>query len=295
MRKLVRIFMTVVVVFLFLGCIETSDAKKTDDKKNDTIKKSKLRPEIPKEIGTPLDYLPMQIGTTWTYTIEVGEVKPIKYEEVEIKNGDKYYVQRSRKSFMPLLGKKPKKSYLLILKVLKKAEKQGKLEYPNSVELKVIKDELNYYDDAQQVFIAATSSFNFMAHEVITYKEEIISMYNSAWGGWDTSNEPNAFSAHIIFFGKPPQTEISLGENPQDKVLFVGQEPLPINKDIKALHFIRTVKPREKTEGETDSALNQGYEEHLWYVKGKGLYYRTQVINGKVSMTWTLTDFQKAK
>lgn len=245
-------------------------------------KEDNVRPQ-----GSPKDFFPTKVGTTWTYKISLGEVKPLNYEVVMWPRGKSGVTMATRGFFMgSLTGEK--REFTLKIRVKGLASKQGVLKYPIGVELEIEEDELGVFDNCKQVFLAAASSGGFMAHMVIIKDRNSLGAPSSgSWGGW---GEEDGYSMPIIFFIRDPGTQISMGENSSDSILFTGVSKLPVG-NLKGLHFQRVVGATEKKPGEELSGLDQGFTEDTWFVRGKGLSYLVQRVNSKVSMTWTLVDF----
>lgn len=241
--------------------------------------------------GKPINYLPMKIGTTWTYKIEIGEVEPLNHERVIWPQGKTSLVYVTRGRFISYLKREENKIFYLKMRIKGLAAKQGGLEFPIGVELEIEKDELGVFDNAKQVFWAGTSRGSFMAHEVITYPPHSPGAPTGSWGTWGVED---GYSMRILFFGKSPGTEISMGENAIDSLLFTGVERVPGTRNINGLHFVRTVKASQKDEkDEKLSILDRAFSEDVWFVKGKGLFRLEQKVEGKKSMTWTLVDFSE--
>jgi len=279
--KKVLLVACLVIPVLFAGC------KKNSKSQNSVI-------SLP--AGEPIDYLPIAPGTVLVYKIELGDVEPLVYKEVIWPQTKGSIVMVTRSRFWGAIkqsDKEQKKVFLLKMKVKGPAAKQGGLEYPVGVELTVEKDELGVYQDAKQVFWAATSKGRFMCHEVVTYSSDTPgSPQAGAWGNWGAEE---GFSMRILFFGERPDTQVGMGKDSKDKLLFDGIKPVPGSSD-SGLHFVRTVEPQAKKENigsikSIDSSmLDKGFREDSYFLKGKGLVYLEQKVDGKTSMIWRITD-----
>lgn len=239
--------------------------------------------------GEPSDYFPTGVGAKWVYEIEVGEVDPLYYRETVWPVGEEdAWVYSTRGRFF--LADGLQKTFMLEMKVKGVAAKQGLLEYPIGVELEIEKDELGIFEGAKKVFWAVIPS-QFMAHEVVTYPSDMLGAPTSTWGAW---GQEDGFSVRLVFFAEKPGVAISMGEEPKDKLLFVGVEThLPRYEGESLLYFLRTVEPAESEEGEAPSYLDNEFTEDTWFAKGKGLVRLEQRVNGETSMVWTLIQMHK--
>ena len=194
----------------------------------------------------------------------------------------------TRGFFMGSFGEE--KEFFLKMRIKGLAPKQGRMEYPIGVELEILEDGFGIFEDHKQVFFAATSRGGLMAHRVVTRG------YNSPgapsggqWGRWGAED---GYSRPLVFFAEEPGTQISIGDNSPDSLLFTGISNSP-SGHRNCLHFLRVVKKDKKEVGEDLSELEKRFTEDVWYAKGKGLVYLIQKVGGKVSMTWTLKNFSK--
>jgi hypothetical protein len=227
--------------------------------------------------GQPNDYFPTKPGTTLTYKIEIGEVTPLLYEEVDWPQGKGYDSTASRGVFVAAT-KQPdgtrKKTFCLVMRVV------GSTPKLNGVEVAVEKDDLGVYENAKQVFWSATADGQFMCREVVIYPPY-------------EPRAPQGFtgdgcSTRTMFFSGKQASQQDVADDSQDRLIFKGTSVVP-GLHVFGLHFVRTVESNPNSSSGVDY-LNQGFEEHSYFVKGKGLVFRQQKIGGKVSMTWTRTD-----
>jgi hypothetical protein len=230
----------------------------------------------------------MKLGHKWAYRITIGETEPIKYAEVIRPLGSGMVVSAQRSRFLPLLGESPQRSFRLELSVKATAPAQGPLRYPEGVRIAVIKDELGVFEGVQDVFLAVSRSSRYEALLVTTFPPAP-SSYPGSWGAWDAKS---GHALRLLFFGERPYTQIGLGRDQKDALLFVGPESASPVRGVSGpvLHFTRSVEPAEKRGGDDSdgSILNQGFVEETYWGLGKGLIYLRQAIGGKTSMTWEL-------
>lgn len=246
--------------------------------------------------GNPRDYFPTKIGTTWTYKITLGKVRPLRYETVTWPQGNTGIVMASR-GFYPGSFGEDKQEFILKMRVKGRALKQGKMQYPIGVELEILEDEFGVFENHKQVFFAATDSGGFIAHWVKTrdYSSPGAPRTN-AWGGWGAED---GYTMPVIFFAARPGTQISMGEGSPDSLTFVGpDDSLKPNGRLQFLRVVKPAKKEERHEGVTEKKfgkgltdLEKGFEEHMWFTKGKGLVLLKQTIDGETSMKWLLIDF----
>lgn len=173
-----------------------------------------------------------------------------------------------------------KKTFALKITVKGKAKKQGDLQYPIGVELKVLEDELGIFENSKQLFWAAGTSGRFMVTSVITY-DASRSPSQGRWGRWSTKD---GSAMNLAFFGSSPGTEISMSKG-RDALLLKDIIKIP-GEEKPVLEFVRKVK-----KGDKDGMLDKAFEERMLFASKKGLILLEQTIGGKPSMTWTLKKF----
>lgn len=276
----VTLVVAVALVVVLSGCNEEADSA------SDVRASPGLEVTVPSRLR-PEEFFPMKVDQKWAYRITIGEVEPIKYTEVRQPMGSGTVVSAHRSRFLPLLKNSRPRSFRLELRVKASAPRQGPLEYPEGVEIEVAKDDLGIFEGVERVFFAVTRSPRYEALLVTTFLPDS-SSYSGSWGSWDA--KPGQ-AMRLLFFGEKPYTQIGLGHDPKDALLFVGPEDgSPIHRlNGPVLHFKRTVQPaeRERDNSEGD-VLDQGFSEETYWGMGKGLIFLRQVIDGKTSMTWEL-------
>lgn len=277
---------------LFIAAISICSCEKKNDE--DSAAPSSLSQRIvvdatPSSIGDPIDYVPTKPGTVLAYKIKTGPAEPLQFNQVIWPEGDRASITSTRGRFFAVVldsTNEVKKTYFLTLRVKCLAEKQGGLSLPIGVELAVDKDDLGIYRDYKQVFLAANPRNRFMCREVVVYPPEK-SMRSGPWGSWGGED---GYSVRLVFFGDKPGIQIGFGEKPKDELLFEGIKSVP-GLNARGLHFLRTVKPAERKDGDKGSGyLDKGFEEDTYFVRGKGLVYLEQRVDGEISMTWTRVD-----
>lgn len=252
----------------------------------------KAESSIPVE-DEPSDYFPTDTGTRWIYEIEKGEVDPLHYRVTRwpLRNGKVATTSTRGLFFRPPLGDRALKTFLLEMSVKGPASKQGPLMWPAGIELDIEKDELGFFEDAEQVFWAITFSGRFEVWTVVTYLPDTSTIVGGSWGSW---GQEEGYSLRVVFFGEAPGTRIGIGEKSKDNLLFTGVDTeVPEYEGTPLIHFVRTVEPAEKEEGEDRSYHEKGFSEDMWFAKGKGLVRLEQKVDGEVSMTWTLMEFSE--
>ena len=92
------------------------------------------------------------------------------------------------------------------------------------------------------------------------------------------------------FLGERPGTQIGIGKDPKDKLLFHGvEDQVGFGEHGPLLHFLRSVEAPDKDDAES-SELDRAFTEDYWFAKGKGLVRLEQKVEGKRSMVWTLVE-----
>lgn len=286
-RTILKMGVAMVLVAIVFGC-----GRNESDKEKPASPRSESSLPIPGQPpGKPGDFFPSQVGWTWTYEITIGDAEPLRYNETAWPLGDKWIVYATRRRFPPVVKGEGEKTFHLVIRSKATATKQGPLEYPIGIELDVVEDELGVYEDAKQVFWAISTSGRFMAHLVTTYDPRSApgGSRGGAWGRW---GQEEGYSMRLIFFGDQPGTQIGMGNEPADKLLFEG---IDTNAEGYAgqplLRFIRSVEGSR--DDQSDRILDRAFTEEMWYAKGKGLVRLVQKVEGKTSMTWTLTALSR--
>ena len=149
------------------------------------------------------------------------------------------------------------------------------------------KDELGVYQDVQQIFWVPSTHGRFICQETVIYSAGKTKPSNDIIGeGQSTRN---------LFFVDKPGTQIGRTDNfdnPHDKLLFNGVDLVPALY-VNGLHFVRTVGAgfygEDKT-ADNSSSFTKGFREDIYFVKGKGLVYLEQKVEGKTSMIWMMVD-----
>lgn len=237
-------------------------------------------------------YFPMDVGTNWTYRIDIGDASPVYYEELILyykigqNIGTSESIVRGKYAPGPGMELPQKRPYQLKIAIAAKATKQCDMEIPEGRKIKVITDELGIYQDAENVYWTTSfpGSFHFMQINEIKTS-----------GAFSTGANPKPYqtcSSSLKGFGYPAETSICHGAKMTDFLTFQGIGIIPGTK-VNGLHFIREVKGKESAS--ISNAMNFTFTEDLYYQKGVGLVYLQQKVNGKIAMTWTLVKMTTAK
>jgi hypothetical protein len=238
--------------------------------------------------GEPAEYFPFTPGLRLEYLITLGQAEPLNFEIIEWPmGGNRGMASEQRGRFLPHVRKE---AYTLILQVEGPAPQQGPFQW-DGVKVQVVEDELGIFDNVQELFWSRSRSGDFNIMEVRTYSPD---SPGAPTGSWGVPGSSGGNSSRIMFFGGSPGTEMSFKSGRDDsqespeKLAFLGI-------DNGGLHFVRTVKEHKRGPDESDDAdvLNHGFEEHAWFVRGRGLVRLEQRVRGVPSMTWQLvgSDF----
>jgi hypothetical protein len=234
----------------------------------------------------PRDYFPTAVGTTWTYKIKATESDALFARRTDWPTSETGAIVVETRGRFFYQKKLP--SYSLILQVKGKAKKQGQLQYPEGIELSVVKDELGVYRGVKQLFWAIGDNSRFEVTEVQTFSE-----YSSdspfGTGGIPMGNDDGS-SIRLLFFGSDPGTKISYTDKPLDSLTNLGFDGgnLCFKRDV----VVKKVINNEKVAG---SELGYAFSETSYYKEGVGLNQLEQTVNGKTTMTWTLEKFTPGK
>lgn len=258
--------LALLVLALATGCSEDSAAQ---------------QPTIPN--GRPADYFPSDVGHQFRYTVTLGEVEPLRYEEVAWPNGTGSLTYATRGLMRGLPGRKSTDGALrLRLTVKARARKQGPFSYPDGVVLSVDRDDLGFFGGAKEVYWAITSGAGRVLLVVPHDPED--SPVRGSWGSWGV--DPG-YSTRVLYFAEKPLTSIGLGREPEETLLFKGIDPQSPVSGEALLHFVREVKANARV-GSERSHIDNGFEETMWFARAKGLVRLHQRVGGKTSMIWNL-------
>ncbi len=296
MMVILRTFVLIGVVLLITGCPKEegksgksarSARRDSSYRSNSELESILARTRIPPR--EPLLYLPVKAGTIMTYRIEIGEEEPLGYREILWPRGNSRIRMGTRSRFIGYIKNKDKNDFCLKMRIKGFAEKQGGLQYPIGVELEILEDELGVFDNAKQVFWAATLSGTFTVHEVVTFSPYTPGAPSGSYGSYSSDE---GFSMNILYFGEKPGISIGLGDSPIDTLTYIGEETVP-GTGHTGLIFLRLVESQDKKQfGEHDvSPLSKTFTEEKWFEMGKGLTRLEQEVEGRRSMTWVLESF----
>ncbi len=241
--------------------------------------------------GQPEEFFPSPVGWTWTYEITIGDAEPLSYNRISWPLGDRRIAYATRGRFPPVVKREVDKTFHLVIRSKATATKQGPLEFPIGIELDIVVDELGVFRNTKQVFWAINTKERFMAHLVTAYDPRSApgAPRGRAWGSW---GQEDGYSMRLIFFGERPGIQIGMGNDPTDKLMFDG---IDTNAEGYAgqplLRFTRSVEGSK--DDQSDNILDRAFTEEMWYAKGKGLVRLMQKVEGKTSMTWTLTALSR--
>lgn len=245
-------------------------------------------------LGQPQDYFPMDIGHVWNYKIQLwGETSPLSYQLTCWPLGEKYMTYETNGILYADESKRD--SLRLIFKIESEAPKQGPLEYPIGVELEIIRDDLRIFCDNRynsrirltRVYWAAANYNRFMVNQVILKnKMSPDAPQMGGWGGWP-GGDGEIIS--LKFFGSHDPMSIGLSGDPE-KLYYLGAVNIGSRK---ALQFRKVVEQRGSGDSSDDAKfLYKEFTEDMWYIKGVGLVYLEQKVEGERTMTWVLEGFE---
>jgi hypothetical protein len=249
--------------------------------------------------GHPGDFFPTLTDTRWVYTIKLGTVDPLMYDETNWPlgaAGEKKSVTYAVRGLLRGALRNENPPLRLEFSVAGPVDQQGPLEYPNGVELKIARDDLGVFRRCERAFWAIGESGRYSAFLVLTFDRSSSDAPGGGGGvGWGEWGQEDGHSKRFHYFVSKPGISLSEGDS-GDALLFTGIERKLDGFDgDEFLHFIRKVKPSEKKAGEEPGYLDQGFREDTWFARGKGLVKLVQTVGGKTSMTWELTSFTRGR
>jgi hypothetical protein len=269
-------------------------------KKAETQREAKGPPLI-----KPRDFFPTKIGATWVYKIEIGEVKPLHYQERSVPLNDRRVTVAQRALLPRLANAKERKTFVLAMKVKAAAAQQGPLQYREGVEIEVERDDFGIFKDFEggtQIVWAIIEPDRFMVMEVLTH--DLADAPSAPMGAPSRGQgQGSVYSRRLLFFvdqrvvddpGGPIQ--LGIGQKPRDTLQFLGiDNQIPECKRTTCLHLRRVVPPADLTtllkEDPQRGHFEKGFTEDTWFARGKGLVRLEQKIEEKTSMVWTLVQF----
>ena len=228
------------------------------------------------------DYFPLNPGKTLSYEIEMGYVEPIAYEENVWRTNNASATTSTRRDFMGIGTNIPRKIFLLELKLNEPEKSRAKTQHSAEVEVLVKKDELGVYKNAKQIFWSIDRDNLVCRETVVNSPDESIAPEGIS---------ANGISERVLLFQGKAGAKIGRSgsiKNSHDTITFNGLENLP-GLNTPALHFTRRVEigfADSTDKKEYTLYIHKQFEEHSYFVKGKGLVYLEQRIEGIPSMIW---------
>jgi hypothetical protein len=249
---------------------ELAQASTPSQSTSDQIPEVIQRPPM----GIPEEYIPFTPGLRLEYRITLGPAEPLNFGVTVWSMGNGHGIlSETRGRFAP----PTKRTYSLILQIAGPVTKEG----PYSWDGVKVKDEIGVFEGAQELFWSRAPGDDFNVLEVRTYSPDST---GAPMGSWGVPESEGGSASRIIFFGGPPGSARGIGpRDSEDKIGFLGSEG-------DTLHFVRQVKTHESDPSESEDAklLDQGFEEHTWFERGRGMVRLEQRINGATSMRWQL-------
>lgn len=279
-----RIPLTFVAALLLLnsGCDRVGQSDPTGATQQQSVRRAS---ELDAPRGRPEDFFPMQPGASWRYEIRLGPAEPLGFREVHWKG----HGTRVRSRLVRDFQEAQKTVHILELRVKGPAEQPAEPVYTNGVELEVVQDDLKLYEDAKRLFFASSKADSgFEAVLVVTYAPRTDGLGGGGpWGGW---GQVDGYSLRHLLFGERPGTGIGFGDEPRDRLVFLGVERThPQLQGGPFLHFERQVGAEERDSGLQASYLDHGFTEDTWY-SHRGLVRLEQHVGGERAMLWTLVS-----
>lgn len=252
----------VISCLLIAGCTQSSDNPKPATA---TTAYQGQSSSIKQSFADDADqYFPMKVGSEWYYTVDVKEGGALNYKETPISiRREMIYPQNKGNS--------------LIIKIEKTVDEQCDSQYPDSLKLKVIKDDYNIFKYDKNIFWIKlglpTIEDAYMVNQITTISD---------FSHGDLCTEKT------LFIADRENTGIQR-DGSKDEQIYLGKENINYKYQlIECMHFKRIVSSSDKSLGE----LGQGFTEESWYAPDKGLIRMEQKIGGKTSMIWELESFK---
>ncbi|MCX6744831.1 MAG: hypothetical protein NTX82_04880 [Candidatus Parcubacteria bacterium] len=287
--RLNRISFGMILTLFFFSCTNQTDSRSSNPGGNQTSPRFQTSRQPVQNFHPAADkdfpaYFPTNIGSTWTYKIQIGEVEPIFYKQIRWQTSlGETITTAARGRFAGVETDPAKKEFVLKIKLEETSKAQCELEYPLGYRLKVIRDELGVYKYTKYLFWAIKTRDGFQVIEVndIVPDQKLISF------GTDSSRSVvQGCALNLKIFAKEPGVSADISANFVDNLLYMGFTQIP-GTNQQGLHYVREVKANSQNEM-FKSSLDSGFTEDIYFLENIGLAYLQQKINGQVSMTWTL-------
>jgi hypothetical protein len=227
------------------------------------------------------DSIPFEAGTEWVYKIEIpAGQSPETYRYILWPTAMGIVASEVEGAFDPPPGKK---SFVINIRAKGPVNSD---QHPfnlkefsgfDAIELEIIKDEIGFFDQAEQVFWAKDPA-HFMVVEMATYPPDS-ELTRFAPAGFTAKY---GLGTRPIFFIDAPKTAKSTTD--KDRLGFWGGDTRVPHYEGKMLsHFRR----------EVNGTNGHNFTEDMWFELGIGLVRLEQKIGGKTSMTWSLLEFSR--
>lgn len=229
--------------------------------------------------GEPEEYFPLNPGTTWEYTVEIGDARPIQSYKCCFPR----YATVHASNYLEVGGDR-----ILKFKLKEAGSVVLPVEFTKCVELEIINDDLDYFADTTKVYLAVIPGDGFCVSMFVRrFKEEQHYGYGASY--YPTfGNVHTGFTQHNLYFDCETIDSMSVNFEKRDI------EILEYVEFADALHHYRRVVEgfgSEDDDPERRFVNDQGYTEDMWFKKGVGLTRLEQTIGGETSMVWELTEF----
>lgn len=228
--------------------------------------------------AVPDNYFPQKIGSRWEYKITLGKAEVQSAHEVEWQINGKILRTEIRSAYVP---EPDKSTYSLVLIAARKATKQGSLGFKNGMEIKVEKDDLGLFCNANQLFYASSEGDGAYTMLIQTISP------NAHEAPIEPVGIPLAkdgTSARLFFFKEKSGNRMVL--NSIETLTYLGKED-------KTMHFLRKVSA--STDNKMGVArrvvLGRAFTEDYWFSQGIGLTKMVQKVGKDISMTVELVKY----
>lgn len=229
--------------------------------------------------GAAMDYFPHQVGMTWTWEIRQETALPLQDWTTMWPQANKG-VQFRKGIIIPSFDT----AYTLTLKVAHLADDiQTGEDTLSGVELQIVRDDLNIYQDAERLFWAFVPGNDSLVVEIAYLPGSF-----AASSGYPDSavTSSQGISMRPIFFDGDVaiSSDYTYSWNPleADDVLYFGSSA------DDSWTFVREVAAEKNLLNEV---LKRAFTETVTYDQGVGMISLHQEIAGLASMSWELVDF----
>lgn len=231
------------------------------------------------------DFFPMDIGTTWTYSVKIG-IDPLYASSVAFPRGISWEKRYERGSMFLETGTPSLTSGILKLKAVKPVTREDpRVIIASGVRIAILQDDASLFSYGIKLYFAIFDSIDYFAGWIVTYP---LPEYDWMKPDFDTRR---SFCPRFLMFGGWSGDSICFPDLPGEQITYVN------DREESLLHYHRVVRSQKslpKIINQYENKRSQGpFTEDYYLMKGIGLIRLVQRVDGEISMEWTLKELSK--